>query len=233
MSKVKKVLQEKTSKSAPARDVLFSNTDKEVLKNSGKPDWRKASISEIVSQKEPLFKYRLYEGKVFEPVNLEEELFTNFLPPFEAFDGYIEEGLKKLKTSPQLLSHTEKREKAKEVQLRGEFEHHIENIISQYDFLNNDNGKLIDSLRDGFIRKSKIESPLGDNGALRLISVYSKDIEKNISYFDLLFIDFYHLFIPSKHNGLSARENAKKVYADRKNHKDSVHKYLSSDVFEE
>lgn len=234
MSVFKQVLNNNASeKSTSKKDVLFSNVNNEVLKGASvtNDSIQKTTMSKALSQEEPDIKYRFYKDTVFESVNIEQHYFTNFLPDFDAFDGYIDEGINKLKVSPSLLSKTEKRENAEEVKLAGKFINRIEAIIAEYDSLNNDEGHLIELLKDGFIRKSKIETPLGDSGALRLISVYSKDIDSQKTYFDLLFIDFYHLFIPSKHGGLSAEECAKKVYIQRKSCSERVHKYLKEDVF--
>lgn len=221
-----------TEESTSRRGVLSSSTNQKVLDTKRKSKFTKGSISEVISQAEPEINYRFYKGKVFETIDLKDEFFINHLPPFERFDGYISTGLAKLKITPQLLSHTEKREAATDVKLTGEFKSHIENIIAHYDNLNSDNGELSRLLKDGFIRKSKIETPLGDSGALRLISVYSKDIENQTTYFDLLFIDFYHLFIPSKHKGISAKNHSREVYLYRAKYcNESVQKHLKADIF--
>lgn len=234
MSLFKSVLQNNDKEKSTSSDVLFSNTNKQVLTGEKKKvsTTGSTSMSKVVSRREPTINYRLYKNKVFDSINIEEEYFTNFLPDFESFDGYIKFGLDKLKSTPQLLSHTESRNNADSIRMTGEFKSRTEKIISYYDILNEDDGDLIELLHDGFIRKSKIETPLGDSGALRLISVYSKDIEEDTTYFDLLFIDFYHLFIPSRHKGIGAKDHALKVYEERKKCDKTVHKHIKEDVFD-
>lgn len=232
MSIFKKVLQNNESKKSTAfEDVLFSDKNKVVLKGEKPFSDTKTTMSKVVSQEEPVINYRLYKNEIFNSINLEEEYFTNFLPSFEVLDGYIEVGLDKLKNKPGLLSHTEKRNNADSVRVSGEFKDRIESIVLHYDVLNSDDGKLVEALHDGFIRKSKIETPLGDSGALRLISLYSKDITSDKTYFDLLFIDFYHLFIPSPYKGVPAKIHAKSVYNKRKKCNETVHKHLKSNLF--
>ena len=144
-------------------------------------------------------------------------MFTNLLPSeFYELEPYIQEGLNSLQKDPTLLSMSKRKVPADQVRYSGEFKDHIKNIMDFYDKDFDCNGKLLNSLTDGFIRKSKIESPLGDSSALRLISLYSKDLETGTTYMDLLFIDFYHLFIPSKHKQKSAHAIRQEIYSQKR-----------------
>lgn len=219
-------------KSTPTQEVLFnSDTTNKALKESQSTNiLDTSSVSRIVHQDEPNIQYRLFRNKLFKCFNIEDELFTNLLPSeFYEIESYIEEGLKALQNTPSLISMSKQKVPASQVYYRGEFKEHIKNIVGFYDKDYDCDGQLVDSLLDGFIWKSKIESPLGDSGALRLISLYSKDLETGSNYMDLLFVDFYHLFIPSRHKQKSANVTRQNIYLQKRNRNAQVsEKYFSS-----
>lgn len=220
-----------SSKSTSTKEVLFdSDTTSKILKDSQTSILDSSSVSTVVHQDEPELRYRLFKNRLFTCTNIENEYFTNFLPSeFYEIEPYIQEGLDSLQKDPTLLSMSKRKVPANQVHCGGEFKDHIKNIIEFYDRDYDCNGQLLNSLIDGFVRKSKIESPLGDSGALRLISLYSKDLQTGNTYMDLIFIDFYHLFIPSKHKQKNAHVTRKEIYSQKKSRNNQVpNKYFSS-----
>lgn len=224
---LKKVLFNKT-------ETINENNFKEALKGSDTAkNIMKSNLSKVLEQAEPTIHYRFYKNSVCQCLDIPEELFINFLPEKMLFDSYITLGLQRIKDTPSLIARTEDNQDAPAVRYSGRYKEHIGAIISEYDSVYKCGGELTDNLKSGFIRKSKIKGPLGNNGSFRLISVYEKDIESNTTYFNLLFIDFYHLFIPSDHEGRSAEEIRRSVYNRRKRictHE--LSEFLEDDYFE-
>ena len=206
------------------KKVLFNKTEtksennfKEALRGSDTAkNIMKSSLPKVLEQPEPTINYRFLNNQVCQCLNIPEEFFINFLPERMYLDSYIDLGLKKMQKNPSLIAVTEDRQDAPAVKYSGPYKEHIGAVISKYDSIYGCSGNLMTALSEGRIRKSKIKGLLENNGCFRLISEYSKDISTGTTYFDLLFIDFYHLFIPSKHRGKSADEVRKKTYNDRK-----------------
>ena len=210
-----------------------SSSIKEVIDVSTKITDSENSLRKVSSYPEPKINYRFYNEKVCECLDIPEEYFTNLLPDKWCLDGYIEMGINSLEENPQLIAESKNRDKASCVNCTGTYKEHIKAIMAKYDDLHQSNGKLISLLEDGFIRKSGIQTPLGDNGSMRLISLYRKDIETGMTYFELLFIDFYHLFIPSKHNGKDPDYVRKDTYKKRsKSCSYQLSEYLVPNIFD-
>lgn len=223
------------------KNVLFNKTEtrsetnfKEVLKGSDvTKNIMKSSLPKVLEQPEPTINYRFLNNQVCQCLNIPEEFFINFLPERMYLDSYIDLGLKKIKDNPSLIARTEDNQDAPAVRYSGRYREHIGAIISEYDRIYGCEGKLTEALENGFIRKSKIKGLLENNGCFRLVSKYSKDISSGTTYFDLLFIDFYHLFVPSQHKGQSADQVRKKTYNDRKkNCTHELSEFLEDDCFE-
>lgn len=162
----------------------------------------------------PRFECSYWNGELSGSKKIESAYFTNFIASeFYERESYIEKGVDEIRGNIDCISKSQDGEFPSNVDFndRGKFNDHIKMILNAY--LEEDCSEYF-----GRIKKTTIESPLGDKGQLRLISVYRKDSETGISHLDLLFIDFYHLFIPSKHNGVSAEEMMKKNYEKNKNH---------------
>lgn len=220
-----------SSKSTSTKEVLFdSGTTSKILNDSQTSILDSSSVSTVVHQDEPELKYRLFKNRLFTCTNIENEYFTNFLPSeFYEIEPYIQEGLELLQKDPTLLSMSKRKVPANQVHCGGEFKDHIKNIMEFYDKDYDCNGQLLNGLIDGFVRKSKIESPLGDSSSLRLISLYSKDLKTGNTYMDLIFIDFYHLFIPSKHKQKSAHVIRQEIYSQKRSRNKQVpNEYFSS-----
>ncbi|WP_157456216.1 hypothetical protein [Carnobacterium maltaromaticum] len=166
----------------------------------------------------PIFECSYWNGKLCCSKKIDSEYFTNHLAEFYERDGYIDEGMKQIKADIDCISKTEDRKFPSNVDFNddGKFDKRIQTILNEY--LNEDCNDYF-----GRIRKTTLKTPLGKNGQLRLISVYTIDTDTGISHLDLLFIDFYHLFIPSKHNGLSAEEAMKINYEKHKKHNKCMH----------
>lgn len=210
------------------------NSFKEALKSNATKNIMKPNLPKALEQPEPKINYRFLNNQVCQCVDIPEEFFTNFLPERMYLDSYINLGLKKIQDNPSLIARTEGRQDAPAVRYSGPYKEHIGAIISEYDSVYKCGGDLTDKLRSGFIRKSKIKDPLGNNGPFRLLSVYEKDIESNTTYFNLLFIDFYHLFIPSDHEGKPAEDVRRSEYNKRKRictHE--LSEFLEDDCFEQ
>ncbi|WP_413496935.1 hypothetical protein [Carnobacterium maltaromaticum] len=170
----------------------------------------------------PIFECSYWKGNLCCSKKIDSEYLTNYVAE-EYFDRdpYIDECAKAIKTNISYISKTEDRKFPSNVDFndKGNFNKHIKIFLDE--FLGEDSRKYLDASR---IRKTTVKSALGDKGQLRLISVYTKDTKTGISHLDLLFIDFYHLFIPSKHNGLSAEEAMKINYERNKKHTKCMHK---------
>ena len=224
------------------KNVLFNKTEtrsetnfKEVLKGSDvTKNIMKPNLSKVLEQAEPTIHYRFYKNSVCQCLDIPEELFINFLPEKILFDSYITLGLEKIKDNPSLIARTEDNQDAPAVRYSGRYREHIGAIISEYDRIYGCEGKLTEALENGFIRKSKVKGLLENNGCFRLVSKYSKDISSGTTYFDLLFIDFYHLFVPSQHKVQSADQVREKTYNDRKrNCTHELSEFLEDDFFKQ
>ena len=154
----------------------------------------------------PIFECSYWKGALCCSKKIDSEYFTNYVATeFNERESYIDDGIKEIETNIDCILKTEDRNFPSNVNFNnnGKFDKHIKTILNEY--LGEDCTNYL-----GRIRKTTIKGPLGDKGQLRLISIYTKDVETGISHLDLLFIDFYHLFIPSTHNGVPAEEVMKK-----------------------
>lgn len=169
----------------------------------------------------PIFECSFWNDSACSSKKIESEFFTNYLAEFYELDGYIENGLKKIRLNIDCISKTEDRKFPSVVRFndKGNFSNHIKNILNDYlgEDCNNYYGRIV---------KTTLKTPLGHNGQMRLISVYSKDATTGKSYLGLLFIDFYHLFIPSSHNGVTAQEMQKRNYLKNKKYTKCMSSYL-------
>ncbi|MGX7393969.1 hypothetical protein [Carnobacterium mobile] len=217
----KKVLTESASAN---KEVLSSSSSKKVLDT-------KPNYSAAIQQPEPTIKCRLFKDKVFDSIDIPNEEFINFLPEKLLIDDDTITQLNIIAEDESCLHKNYDRREAPPVGYYGLHKNHILNIIRAYENKFNCSSKeLENALLEGRIRKSTLPSGTS-KGKTRVISLYEKDIEENQSYFNLLFIDLYHLFVPSGHAGLDSVTSLKRTYNDYKRNPTHIHEILKKEKF--
>lgn len=217
----KKIL---TQGSSINKDVLSSSSNKKVLES-------KSALKQAVYQPEPVIKCMLYMDKVFDSINLKNEKFINFLPEKLLIDEETSDQLKFIANNHTCIYQNYDRHEAPSVRYHGDYKEHILNILKEYEqIFGCDSNELEDALKEGRIRKSVVPNGIS-KGKIRVISLYEKNIEENQSYFHLLFIDFYHLFIPSGHAGLDAKTNSSRTYNSYSSNKTHLHEIFKKEKF--
>lgn len=211
------------------KEVLFSSTSEKALEKEGssfsKVTQTKSSTKKVSYQEEPEFYCDLYKNKIAPSINLKEELFTNFLPEKILIDVDTKKRISRIAESSDSISKNYDRKTAPKIIFSGKYRGHMENIMRNYDVIfGNKQNELTKALENEFIVKSTVEDSLG-KGNTRVISFWEKKDNKH--YFHMLFIDFYHLFLPSNHAGYDSERQRHHTYNMYKNNHTCISKLLT------
>lgn len=192
---------------------------------------QKDSIGKVVAQPEPEIICRLYKGHIFDSFSVKED-FTNFLPEKMYFTSETEGILDKIKKDKTTVYLNYDRKEPPAVTYSGQHKEHIKKVVEEFEKISStEDNDLVSALINGRIRKSTVMTN-SQKGNLRIISLYEKDIANNKTYFDFLFPDFYHMFVPSRHLGIDAYKTLRRVYNDYKNNSTSIKEVLSENEIE-
>lgn len=166
-----------------------------------------------------------FDGNSKRSTDIPDLKFSNKLPSIEqrAVDSYIKIAINSLKNNPEIL-----KESYGHVDYSGKYMNRIKTILSQY--ITEDK---FDEICDYFI-KSDIKTGilLKDRGAFRVISFYQVEPKKDKRqrrskhYLNVVMLDPYHLFIPSRHNGKSSEEYLEEVYNEICEFPDHIEKLI-------
>lgn len=148
-------------------------------------------------------------------INIPDFEFSNMLPSLDenAADPYINMAIEKAKGNPKILLDTDD-----PVRYTGKNKDRIKAILCEYV-----SEELFD-LHSDYFRKSDINTDvlLGKRGAFRVISLYLIEPKKyknqrhSKHFLHVILMDPYHLFLPSKYNGLTADEYRNSTYTEIK-----------------
>ncbi|MFC0232766.1 hypothetical protein ACFFIF_02035 [Vagococcus entomophilus] len=165
---------------------------------------------------------QLYKNEVFRSKKMNHLKFTNFLPENYMITPDLREAINLITENEKFLCENWDRHDLPAVQVSGKYKERIKEIIREYD------EDLVDALFEGRIRKSTVSTE-HQKGKVRLISLYTK--EKNKTIISLIFIDFYHLFIPSGNLGKPSERVMEENYNNQKNNDVCFSKYVKKESF--
>lgn len=145
-------------------------------------------------------------------VNISNINFSNMLPALEEspIDSYIEIAIDKLKENPNILLDS-----CHPIIYNGDHKERIKDILLEY-IPEEDFDEHSDYFRKSDVRTSAL---LETRGAFRVVGIYLIEPKKHKKqkhskhYLKIVLIDPYHLFIPSRHNGLTAEEYKTSTYS--------------------
>lgn len=146
-------------------------------------------------------------------IKLDSHHFTNMLPDIEnqALESHIELALEKMKENPGILFETNN-----PIRYSGKNKERIEELLTKY-VSEDEFNKNCDYFRKSDV---KTDALLENRGSFRVIGLYTikpkthPKQKHSKHYLNVILLDPYHLFIPGKHNGLTAEEYKIKVYSE-------------------
>lgn len=155
---------------------------------------------------------KLYNNQFFCSINDSRLMFTNFLQEDLLIDDTLKNSLNIIFKDSECIFR-----KLKSVEYSGKNSERIRYILNLYSVnFKESKEKLEQHLQEGQIYKTAFSLDKNEQGKIRIISVVHLD-DKNENYIlELLFIDLYHLFIPSSHKGYTSQKQLERTYNDYK-----------------
>lgn len=153
---------------------------------------------------------KLYNDQFFSSINDSQISFTNFLQEDLLIDETLQSSLEIIFKNSEYIY-----KESKFIRYPGSNSERIQKIINLYsDSFEESKEQLENHLLDGRIYKTAFSLDKNERGKIRIISVGHLD-DKNENYiYELLFIDLYHLFIPSSHKGYTSQKQLERTYND-------------------
>lgn len=212
-------------------EVLSSSTSEKVLENEAssvsKTTHTELSTKKVSYQEEPELHCDLYKNKIVPSINFKEELFTNFLPERILIDNDTKNQINRIAENSECISKNYDRKVAQKIRYSGKYRDHMKKVLEKYDSLfENENGELTMALENEFIVKATVEST-NEKGKIRVLSFWEK--KENKHFFHMLFIDFYHLFLPSSHAGYDSEKQRQTTYKMYENNTTCISSWLTAE----
>ncbi|MDT2659005.1 hypothetical protein P7E02_03950 [Enterococcus hulanensis] len=226
---VKKAIQEKST--STTKEVLFSSTSENILEKEkssfSKSTHIDSSAKKVSYQEEPEFHCDLYKDRIAPSINFQRELFTNFLPERFLIDSGTKSQINQIAENSDCISKNYDRKAAQKIRYSGKYKEHMKSIVKMYDSIfENEHNELSTALEDEFLVKATIEDDSG-KGKTRVISFWEKKDDEHLLH--MLFIDFYHLFLPSNHAGYDSDKQRRATYKMYANNPTCISKWLTTE----
>lgn len=169
---------------------------------------------------------QLYNNQFFDSINNSQLMFTNFLQDSFLVNENLKESLDNIFKNSEYIFR-----ESKLVKYSGKNKVRIKNIINLYSVVFDESKEILEKhLQDGQIYKTAFSLNKNEKGKIRIVSVVHLDDKTENYLFKLLFIDLYHLFIPSSHNGYSSDKQLKKTYNDYKTGTTHIKDYVKDNI---
>lgn len=226
---VKKTIGHKET--SATKKALFSSTSENTLKKEtslvSKSAHAELATKKVSYQEEPTFYCDLYKNKLAPSIAIKKELFTTFLPEKYLIHPTIISHINRITESSDCISRNYDRKPAERIRYRGRYKDHMKNILEAYDIIfESKNSELVSALENEFIVKATVANA-NEKGKTRVISLWEKKDNKH--FFHMLFIDFYHLFLPSNHAGYTSEKQRQSAYRAYKSNSTCIMKYLTTE----